>query len=280
MMSDEFETRFITHHSSFIIPMPLRTLPRSLLIVLGWTGVALVAMIEAGIRARVLGAPSIVLAMLNEIVIIPLWLLVTPLLFRALERWPLTWRNALVYLGAGFAFVVASNALICLPLYFRGEQYVRRVTLALTIFLPGAMLAWSALTGIGVWLAHTPPAAVADAAPPSAAPPPPTHLVIADGAKTLRIALETIEWIEAEDNYALIHTPDRSHTVRQKLSALESQLDARRFVRVHRSAIVNVSRVSAVRPLTHGDFELVLERGTIVRGSRSRRAALELLRSA
>jgi hypothetical protein len=238
-------------------------LSRPLAITAAWLGVALVAAAEVSIRAYVLGYAPVGRAIAGELAIIPLWALVTPLVFAATARWRVTWRTAPLYLVAGLAFTVLANAIIHLPV---DGGYARRVVVALTIYAPGAMLAWSAIVGIGVRLAPRAQSAAEGT----------THLILPDGAKTLRVSVETIEWIEAEDNYVLIHTPQKTHTVRQRMRDLESQLDAARFARVHRSAIVSVARVAAVRPLTHGDFEVVLESGAVVRGTRSRRSALRL----
>lgn len=237
---------------------------RLLLIAVSWLGIALVAAAEVSVRAYVIGYAPIGRAIAGELAILPLWALVTPLVFAATARWRVTWRSAPLYFFAGLVFTVLANAVIRLPV---NGDYLRRLVVALTIYTPGAMLAWSALVAIGVKLAPK----------EAAAPASGTHLVLPDGAKTLRVALEAIEWIEAEDNYVLIHTLQKTHTVRQKLSELESRLDAARFARVHRSAIVSVARVAAVRPLTHGDFEVQLESGAVVRGTRSRRDALSHL---
>ncbi|MBX3566047.1 MAG: response regulator [Sphingomonas sp.] len=65
----------------------------------------------------------------------------------------------------------------------------------------------------------------------------------------IRVPVDTIEWIEAAKDYALLHTPERSHMIRVTMSALEDGLDPRHMIRVHRSAFVrpaSVQRVSAI----------------------------------
>lgn len=86
---------------------------------------------------------------------------------------------------------------------------------------------------------------------------------------------EDIDWIEAADYYAAIHAGGRSHLVRQTMADIEKQLDPAKFVRVHRSAIVNLDRVVKMQPLFHGDQTLVLADGTQVRLSRTRRDEFE-----
>ncbi|MFT3771645.1 MAG: LytTR family DNA-binding domain-containing protein [Minicystis sp.] len=86
-----------------------------------------------------------------------------------------------------------------------------------------------------------------------------------------------VDWIEAADYYATLHAGGASHLVRQTMADLENSLDPRRFVRVHRGAIVNIDRVREVHPLFRGDCTLVLEDGTQVRLSRTRRGEFERL---
>jgi CheY-like chemotaxis protein len=65
----------------------------------------------------------------------------------------------------------------------------------------------------------------------------------------VRVPIETIEWIEAAKDYALLHTPERSHMIRITMSALEAGLDPAKMIRVHRSAFVrpgSVQRISAI----------------------------------
>ena len=82
---------------------------------------------------------------------------------------------------------------------------------------------------------------------------------------------------QAADYYATLHVAGEAHLVRQTMAELEASLDARRFVRVHRGAIVNIDRVREVHPLFRGDCTLVLADGTQVRLSRTRRAEFERL---
>ena len=98
---------------------------------------------------------------------------------------------------------------------------------------------------------------------------PPRRLVIATNGADLILDLADIAWIEAEDYYAAIHAGAQRHLIRESLSSLESRLDGAQFVRVHRSAIVNLSQVREVR-----DATIVLRDGTQLPLSRRRRAAV------
>ncbi|HET9624355.1 MAG TPA: LytTR family DNA-binding domain-containing protein [Kofleriaceae bacterium] len=102
------------------------------------------------------------------------------------------------------------------------------------------------------------------------------RLVARLGDRSTVIAVADIDWIEAQDYCAAVHAGGAIHVVRQSLSALETELDPARFVRIHRGALVNVARI---RELHHGGGELtaVLHTGDRLPVSRRRRDALEKL---
>ena len=77
-----------------------------------------------------------------------------------------------------------------------------------------------------------------------------------------------VEWVEAEGNYAALHAGGRVHLVRHTMKGLEARLDAATFARVHRSAIVNVARVTRAEPMGHGEYRLHLRSGARVETSR------------
>ena len=108
-----------------------------------------------------------------------------------------------------------------------------------------------------------------------AAGPGPQQLIVRDGVRTVIIPYDEIVWIEAEDYYARIHATGRRTLVRLSLKSLADELGGERFVRVHRSAIVNVACIRTVEPLTSGDQRLVLSDGTELRVSRTYRPALD-----
>ena len=89
------------------------------------------------------------------------------------------------------------------------------------------------------------------------------------------IAVNDIDWIEADDNAARVHVRGESVHIREPLSSLEGHLDAKQFVRVHRSAIVNIARVIEVQPYFHGRHVLLLSSGGHVVLARSRRGQFE-----
>ena len=101
------------------------------------------------------------------------------------------------------------------------------------------------------------------------------RLVVKAGGTTRFVRAAEIDWIEGAGVYATLHLGRTSFLYRAALSELADRLDPRRFVRVHRSAIVNLESVVQLEPLSHGEFEVVLKSGARPRISRTFRALLE-----
>jgi len=101
------------------------------------------------------------------------------------------------------------------------------------------------------------------------------RLMVKVGGKVLFLRAEEIDWIEAEGNYARLHVGKQAYLVRETMSALEGRLDPRRFLRVHRSTIVNLDQVRELRPWFAGDYLVILRDGTELRLSRGYRARIE-----
>ena len=115
-----------------------------------------------------------------------------------------------------------------------------------------------------------------DAAPARGAdagtrPPPPSRLVIPTATSEVVLDVAEIDWIQAEDYYAAVHALGKRYLVRESLSSLAERLDAARFVRVHRSAIVSVDRIRELRTTGLGESLVILRDGTRVPVSRRRR---------
>lgn len=103
------------------------------------------------------------------------------------------------------------------------------------------------------------------------------RIVVRSSGKIFFLAVGEIDWIEAADNYVSLHAGAQAHLVRDTLTALESKLDPRRFVRIRSSAIVNVDRIKELHPLFKGDFEVLLKSGAKLRTSRRYRERLSQL---
>lgn len=92
------------------------------------------------------------------------------------------------------------------------------------------------------------------------------------------VPADEILWIEADADYARLHASGMCHMIRETLTDLEERLRQAHFVRVHRSAIVNVSAIRSIEPISKGDYYVVLRDGTRVRSSRHYRRAVQGLR--
>jgi two-component system LytT family response regulator len=97
------------------------------------------------------------------------------------------------------------------------------------------------------------------ARPPLRAPRWRERFAVRVRGQVLFVKTTTLEWIGAEGNYARLHTPDASYLIRESLQHLESELDPELFVRVHRSAIVNIERVQKLILGPEGAFSIVLQ---------------------
>jgi len=110
-----------------------------------------------------------------------------------------------------------------------------------------------------------------------AAPRYAAHLVSRVGTRDVIIPLDTIDYIEADDVYAAVVARGKRHLVRTALDALERALDPAIFVRIHRSYIVRIDRVTEIRRDKKSGPELVLDSGASIPVSRRRRAIIDTL---
>jgi two-component system, LytTR family, response regulator len=100
------------------------------------------------------------------------------------------------------------------------------------------------------------------------------RLVLKNAGRAVFLDVDEIAWIEAAGVYVHLHTRERSYLYRMLLGELELRLDPARFVRVHRSTIVNLRSIQELRLQTHGDCVIVLKDGTELKLSRNYRAKL------
>jgi two-component system, LytTR family, response regulator len=105
---------------------------------------------------------------------------------------------------------------------------------------------------------------------------PKTHLVVKTGTHSVLLQVARIEWLAAEGDYVRIHAGRETYLTRQTMNRIEGQLGAARFVRVHRSTIVNVDFIRQIHSLPGGDHAITLKDGTQVTLSRGYRDRLEL----
>jgi two-component system LytT family response regulator len=100
------------------------------------------------------------------------------------------------------------------------------------------------------------------------------RLIIKSGGRITFLRTDDINWVQADDKYVHLHTSNARPMVRQTLSAMEAQLDPKKFRRVHRSAIVNVEQIKELQPLFSGEYSILLHDGTKLTLSRNYRDKL------
>ena len=101
------------------------------------------------------------------------------------------------------------------------------------------------------------------------------RLVIKSGGRIFFLKMEEIDWIEAAGNYLRLHAGAETHLLRETMNALEGRIDPARFLRIHRSTIVNIERIREIRPLCHGDYVVLLRDGTELTLTRTYRQRLQ-----
>ncbi len=100
------------------------------------------------------------------------------------------------------------------------------------------------------------------------------RIAIRTGGHVVFLKTQSIDWVEAADNYVNVHCGGETHVVRETLNSFAGKLDTGRFFRIHRSTIVNLDRVKEFQPWLRGDNLVVLENGTKLTLSRSYREKL------
>jgi two-component system LytT family response regulator len=101
------------------------------------------------------------------------------------------------------------------------------------------------------------------------------RIPVRSGSRIQLLPVAELDYLQADDNYVRLHASGRSHLVRETLGAMEARLDPDRFLRVHRSLIVNLSCITELEPLFSGEYVLTLRDGTRLTTGRSYRARLQ-----
>ena len=100
----------------------------------------------------------------------------------------------------------------------------------------------------------------------------PLRVLVREGRRTRFVPLSDVDWFEADGNYILVHAAGEKYRTRGTITAIESALDPRQFVRIHRRIVVNMDRVREMSPLPGGDGLLMLGDGSTLRLSRTYRS--------
>jgi two-component system LytT family response regulator len=96
-----------------------------------------------------------------------------------------------------------------------------------------------------------------------------SRLAVRSGDRTIFLTIDDVEWIEAAQNYIRVHTGQATHLLHVPMNTLETSLDPERFVRIHRSHIVNLQRIKQLWALAHGQYVLELSSGERLQSGRT-----------
>jgi two-component system, LytTR family, response regulator len=105
----------------------------------------------------------------------------------------------------------------------------------------------------------------------------PERFVVRDGERFEFVPVESLDWVESANNYVQLHCGAKTHLMLETLAGLEKKLDPRKFVRIHRGRIVNVSRIRAAHVMMNGVYELELQGGLRLGTGRQFREAVQSL---
>ena len=101
------------------------------------------------------------------------------------------------------------------------------------------------------------------------------RLPVRAGSRIVLIDAGEIDWLQAADNYVLVHAGGREYLMRETLTRLEGELDPHEFVRIHRSVLVRFDRIGDLVPTVHGDYRVTLKNGVQLTLSRTYRDRVE-----
>jgi two-component system LytT family response regulator len=113
--------------------------------------------------------------------------------------------------------------------------------------------------------------------PPATTSEPLKRFLIKSSTEVNFVSADDVDWLEADGYYTKVHAGNKTHLLRGNLGSFESRLDPKKFARIHRSAVVNLSHVQRLRDLFHGDCLVVMKNGTELKVSRRHRQQLETL---
>jgi two-component system, LytTR family, response regulator len=105
----------------------------------------------------------------------------------------------------------------------------------------------------------------------------PQRFVVRSAGRISFVRISNVDWIDAADNYVRLHAGGREHLVRDTLTAFESKVNPEKFVRVHRSIIINLDRVESIEPHAHGEYVVTMKDGARLTTSRSYSDRLRLI---
>ena len=105
----------------------------------------------------------------------------------------------------------------------------------------------------------------------------PERIAVKNGEHFEFVAVDSIEWIESANNYVQFHCGGKTYLLGETLNSMEARLDPRRFLRVHRRHIVNISLIVAIHPILNGSYQLQMKTGAQIATGRQHKAAVQNL---
>jgi len=103
------------------------------------------------------------------------------------------------------------------------------------------------------------------------------RLAVRTAGKTILVDVAEIDWVEAAENYVQLHSGRASHLLHVTMNTLEKSLDPAVFLRIHRSVIVNVTRIRELQPVMHGEYAITLASGARLQSGRNYSERLKAL---
>jgi two-component system LytT family response regulator len=103
----------------------------------------------------------------------------------------------------------------------------------------------------------------------------PDRVAVRTNGRVVFVKVDEIDWVEASDNYVCLHVGRETHVIRETMNQLEQRLSGTQFLRVHRSAIVNLDRIRELQPWFRGDYRVILRDGTELTLTKNHREKLE-----
>ncbi|HEX9556805.1 MAG TPA: LytTR family DNA-binding domain-containing protein [Reyranella sp.] len=213
-----------------------------------------------------------------------------PVLYWLHRRWPVNGppRNLLIHVLALVPFSIAHTlGMAALRLLWfvgiAGERYAFPLTIdRLSYEFAKDIVNYALLSAAVLALRHLLARVPASVAAPVPSPSPTVgsltdRFAVRKRGKEIMVEVADIDWVEAAGNYAVLHVGGETLEIRSSLSKLEGELDPKRFVRVHKSYVVNIARIAEVTPWISGDWRIRLQDGAEVNLSRRYRQRFETL---
>ncbi len=97
------------------------------------------------------------------------------------------------------------------------------------------------------------------------------------GGRVVFVKIAEIDWVEASGDYVTLHVGRKLWLLRETISEIERKLEAKGFIRIHRSTIVNQEKIAEMRTLDNGEYQVLLRDGVDLKLSRNYRQALKRL---